>query len=285
MNGRKYAAAAGTVLLWSSAFPAVRFCMKYYSPEALMLFRFLVASVFLLGYNGIKKVKPPDVKDLPMFAAAGFFGIFLYMWAFNTGTNMVNSGISGFIIASAPVFTLILSIIFLKEKAKPLVWVGVLISFAGIVIIGSTQIIDTQLNTGVWLLVAAAVLTSIFNIIQRNILRKYSAMQSVTYSITFATLFMCFFFPNLIREFAYAPLSVNIAVVYLGLFPAALAYLMWSYALSKTDKTVHVTSFLYLTPFLASVIAFLWLGETMPGFAVLGGIVIISGMVLTNFVR
>ena len=280
-----YLAAGGTVLLWASAFPTVRYSLNYYSPEALMILRFLIASAVLITYCLIKKVPLPQKKDLPMFVSAGFIGLFLYMWAFNTGAGMVLSGISGFIIASSPVFTLLLSIMFLKEKAGWLIWIGVLISFCGIVIIGSTQVADMQLNFGVLLLLGASIFTSIYNIMQKRILRDYTAMQATTYSIIFGTFFMCIFLPDLIREFPYAPMRANVAVIYLGVFPAALAYFLWGYALSKVEKTVYATSFLYLTPFLASIMAFLWLGERMPPLAFLGGAVVIAGMVLLNGFR
>ena len=290
MNTKKqkllpYAAALLTVLFWSSSFPAVRYTLGYYSPEALMLFRFLVAVLLLLGYCAVKKVPPPRARDLPAFASAGFVGLFLYMWAFNTGSVMVLSGISGFIIASSPVFTLILSMIFLKEKAGPLIWFGVLLSFGGIIIIGFTQVTEMRLNSGVWLLLSAAVFTSIYNIIQKIILRKYTALQATAYSIAFGTLFMCIFIPDLIRELPGGPMSANIVVIYLAIFPGALAYFLWGYALSKAEKTVYATSFLYLSPFLASVMAFFWLGERLSLMAFLGGVVVVMGMVITNVLR
>jgi len=278
-----YIAAGSAVLFWSSSFPAVKYSLAYYSPESLMVLRFLVASALLLGYCGVKRVPMPDKKDLPLFILSGFVGLFLYMWAFNTGTGMVLSGISGFIIASAPVFTLLMSIVFLREKSGLLVWVGVFISFVGIVIIGATQVTEMQLNTGIGLLLSAAVFTSAYNVIQKRILKKYTAMQATAYSVAFGTLFMCIFLPNLVREFPYAPVQANIVIVYLGVFPAALAYFLWGYALSKAEKTIYITSFLYLSPFLASVMAFFWLGERMSALAFFGGIIVVMGMVITKF--
>ena len=277
-----YIAAAVAVLFWSSAFPGVRYALRYYSPESLMLFRFLIAAVLFLGYCGVKKVPLPRKKDLPLFISAGLSGLFLYMWAFNTGTSLVPSGVSGFIIAAAPVFTLILSVIFLKEKVGFFTWLGVLISFAGIVLIALTQVTEMQLNLGIWLLLAAAVMTSVYNIVQKRILQSYSVMQATAYSVVLGTLPMCIFLPNLIREFPYAPISADLVVVYLGLFPAALAYFLWGYALSGAEKTVYVTNFLYLSPFLASIIAFFWLGESIPGLAFFGGVIIIAGMIISN---
>ena len=250
-----------------------------------MVFRFLVASSVLLVYCAVKKVPPPRKKDLPLFAVSGFVGLFLYMWAAITGIDLVLSGISGFIIASSPVFTLLLSIVFLKEKVGVLIWLGVFISFAGIAVIGATQAAGARLNIGVLILLSAAIFASIYSIIQRHILQKYTAIQATTYSILFGTLFMCIFLPNLIREFPATPMRANALVVYLGIFPAALAYFLWGYALSKAEKTIYVTSFLYLAPFLTSVMAFLWLGERMPALAFIGGAVVVLGMVVTNNVQ
>lgn len=279
---RSYSAAGVSTILWASAFPAVKFALDYYSPEALMLLRFIVATAFLLGFCAIKKIPPPGLRDMPMFALSGFVGLFLYMWAFNTGTGMVTSGISSFIIASSPVFTLMLSIWWLREKTGLRIWLGVLISLVGIVIIGATQVTEMRLNLGFWLLLFAAVTTGIYSVMQKYIVQKYSAMQATAYTMAFGTFFMLIFMPSLVREFPTAPLYANLLVVYLGLFPAALAYFLWGYALAKTHKTIYVTSFLYLVPFFASVIAFFWLGETLPLLALFGGVMVALGMVVTN---
>jgi len=68
----------------------------------------------------------------------------------------------------------------------------------------------------------------------------------------------------------------------MGVFPAAVAYLAWSYALAKANKTANVTVFSYLIPFVSALIAYFWLKETLTIFVLIGGIVIIAGMLLTN---
>ena len=280
-----YFAAGGAVLFWASSFAAIRYSLRYYSPEAIMLFRFIIASAVLLGYCVYKKIPLPQKRDIPLFIASGFVGLFIYMWAFITGTSFVSAGISSFVIATSPIFTLILSIVLLKEKAGLLIWVGVLISFAGIAVISLSQAGEVQRSIGILLLLAASVSTSMLTIIQKRLLQKYTALQCSAYSVGFAVLFMFIFLPALVREFPHAPMYANFVIVYLGVFPAATAYFLWSLALSKAEKTVYVTSVLYLVPFLASIIAFLWLGEEMPALALLGGVIIITGMVITNVMQ
>ena len=277
-----YIAALITVTLWASAFPAVRYVLRHLSPEALMLYRFIIASTFLLSYCFIKKIPPPKFEDAPLFILSGFVGLFLYMWAFNAGTVHVQAGISSFIISSAPIITLVLSIFMINEKATPLIWVGAVTSFVGIGIIGLTNEGDFRLSFGILLLVGAAFFTSFYNIFQKQILEKYSPIQATTYSIAFGSAPMFIFMPNMVRELPSLHLGAHFIVAYLAIFPAAIAYFLWIYALSKAEKVIYVTSFSYLSPFLATIFAFLWLGETIPAMAILGGVVVIIGMIIAG---
>ena len=279
---RSAIAALTTVFLWASAFPAVKYLLDYYSAESIMLFRFLVASLTLLLIIAIKKAKIPEKKDLPLFALAGFVGIFLYMWLFNTGADAVPSGVSSFLIASAPVFTMLFSIFILKEKVRLFSWIGMFVSLCGLIVITMSQMVGFVLNMGVVLLVGASISTSLYIIIQRQLIKKYTPLEATAYSVFLGTLFMFVFFPDFIRDIPGVPLMANMIAVYLGVFPAAIAYLSWSYALSKARSTTHVTMFLYLVPFLAIVLAFLWLDERISPTAFIGGIVIILGMFISN---
>ena len=268
--------------LWASAFPVARYVLMYFSPEALMLYRFIIASVFLLAYCVVKKIPPPKFEDAPLFVLSGFTGLFLYMWAFNAGTVHVPAGISSFIISSAPMITLVLSVFMINEKATPMIWIGAITSFVGIGIIGLSNEGDFRLSFGILLLIAAAIFTSFYNIFQKQILVKYSPLQATTYSIAFGTVPMFIFTPNLLREFPGTHMGAHLLIAYMAIFPAAIAFFLWIYALSKAEKVIYVTSFAYLSPFLATIFAFLWLGETIPTTAIVGGVVVIAGMIIAG---
>jgi len=271
-----------TVFLWASAFPAVKYLLDYYSAESIMLLRFLVASLTMGIVIIVKKAKLPERRDIPLFALSGFFGMFLYMWLFNTGTNDVPSGVSSFLIASAPVFTGLLSILILKEKVRLFSWVGMFVSLCGLIIITVSKMSGFVMNMGVVMLVGASISTSVYFIMQRRLVKKYTPLEASAYSVFLGTLFMLVFLPNLIREMPGAPLFANLVTVYLGVFPAAAAYLLWTYALSKARSTANVTMFLYLVPFVSTVLAFFWLDERISLSAFIGGVVIILGMFISN---
>ena len=275
-------AALTTVFLWASAFPAVKYLLDYYSAQSIMLLRFLVASLTLAMVAAIKKARLPEKRDVPLFALGGFLGIFLYMWLFNTGTGMVPSGVSSFLISSAPVYTTLFSVVLLKEKVKLFCWVGIFVSLCGLVLVAASQMTGFVMNVGVVMLAGASISTSLYIVIQRRLMQKYTALEATVYPIFIGTLFMLIFLPGLLREMPGTSLAVNLIAAYLGVFPAAIAYLCWGYALSKAKNTANVTMFLYLVPFVATLLAFLWLNEIISPFAFAGGIVIILGMLISN---
>ena len=277
-----YAAAFLAVFLWASAFPATRYALQYYSPVSLMVLRFGAASITLGIIGLLKRIKLPRLKDLPLFAASGLSGVFLYSYLFNTGSVSVSAGVSSFIIASSPVFTMVLTMVFLKEAIRPRCWIGILISCLGLAAVTLTQSSDFSFSMGLLLVIGAAVSSGVYSAIMRSVTKKYTAFEATTYTIIAGTLGTLLFLPTAINEVPGSNITVNLIVILMGIFPAAVAYLAWSYALSKAKKTTHVIVFSYLIPFISALIAYIWLRETLSLFTLAGGLIIIGGMVLTN---
>jgi len=247
-----------------------------------MVMRFVAASITLIIIGIITKIRLPKLKDLPMFVLSGISGVFLYSYLFNTGSVSVPAGVSSFIIASSPIFTLILTRSFLKETVKPGCWFGVLLSFCGLAVVTLTQVTEFTLDIGVFLIICAALCSGVYSTVMRVLTQRYTALEATTYTIIAGTLGTLLFLPTAIGEIPDSNLSVNLLVIFMGVFPAAIAYLAWSYALSKAKKTAHVTVFSYLIPFISALIAYFWLQETLSLYVLLGGMVIITGMILTN---
>ncbi len=283
-NIKMYLAAIGTCFFWGSSFPFMRYisAANIYSPSSIMFFRFLVASIVLLIVNKLLKSRLPEKKDLPLIFISGFLGIFLYTWLFNMASRNVAAGVSSFIISSTPIFTLILSMVFLKEKPSRQALVGLFVSFIGLFLISVTELVSSNFSIDVMFLIGCAVLTSSYNILQRKLLEKYTALEAVSYTVVTATIAMFIFLPSFIGEAQNSTLGVNMAIVYLGVFPAASAYYLWNLALSLAKDTTTITSFQYAIPFISIVMAFFWLGESISMLAFIGGLVIIIGMFVSN---
>jgi drug/metabolite transporter (DMT)-like permease len=89
------------------------------------------------------------------------------------------------------------------------------------------------------------------------------------------------FSPGLFREIQTASLESTAAVIYMGIFPGAIGYVSWALVLSRLPAS-RAASFLYLIPAVAIVIAWIWLGEIPTLLAAIGGILVLSGVILVN---
>ncbi len=154
-------------------------------------------------------------------------------------------------------------------------------SFAGVALVTLGGHQGLAFSPGALLILGAALAESLFFVLQKPYLGKYSGLELTTYTIWVATLFLFVYAPGLTQQVQAAPVKVTLAVVYLGLFPAAAAYIAWAYALTRTTAS-EASSFLYLLPVFAILIAWLWLDETPSVLSLLGGGVVIIGVMLVN---
>ncbi len=284
-NAKVIFAASGTILIWASAYVGTRITVRYLSPVDLALYRFFIASLVLAFYALIiKRISLPDKKDIPFIILTGLIGIALYMFVFNSAQKRITAATGAFLIGSAPVFTSIFSLIFLRERIKLMTILGIIVSFCGITIICFSEKNGISFNPGVIIMAAAAILISLYNIMVKKLAKKYTSLQIITYAFISGTFFLLFFAPSLLNEIRDIPFSIHLTVIYLGLFPAAIAYVLWAFALSG-GNTAQVASFMYVTPLLTIIIGWFWIKEIPGILSILGGLIIIAGVIITNFTK
>lgn len=267
------------ILIWVMAYIFTKAGLRYYSSIGLSVFRYLVASAFLLTVVVVKKIAPPDKKDLLWFLLSGAFGFAIYVVTFNLGAESVSVATSSVIIATTPVLTALAAGFIFSEKIKPIEWCGIVVEFIGVIVICSWQGIFT-FNVGILWILLAALSFSAYNIVLRKLNGKYTPIQITAYSIFAGTILLLFFLPGVAQELRHSVWQANVSVIILGVACSGIGYLLWSKALALAERTSEITNLLFLSPLLTTVLGVLILWE-IPGISTwIGGAIIMFGMIL-----
>src|SRR5205085_11785746 len=165
------------LLLWASAFAGIRAGLRAYSPGHLAILRFLVASLVLAIYATFAHFRRPELRDLPGLTLSGIIGITFYNIGLNYGETRVSAGAASLLIASVPIWTALLARFTLKERLSQLGWFGVFMSFAGVALISSGEGEGIHLSRQALLILAAAVSSAVYMIMQKRYLERYSALE------------------------------------------------------------------------------------------------------------
>lgn len=270
------------LFFWASSFAGIRAGLTAYSPGEIALLRYLVASGALLVYGIFTQMRLPRIRHLPIMVLLGLLGVAGYHVALNYGELTVKAGSASLLIATAPIFSALLAMTFLRERLKLWGWLGISISFAGAALISLGEGGGLEFEPGTLLILLAAFLVSCYIILQKPYLKLYSPLELTTYSAWTGTLLLLVFLPKLGATLMSAPLSATLPIIYLGIFPTAISYTAWSYVLSQLPASV-TASFLYLPPPLAILIAWIWLGEVPTSLSLVGGFIALAGVVLVNW--
>ena len=271
-----------TIVFWSLAYVFTRMALKYFSAYSLGFLRYFIASCILIIVIIAMKMKPPKKTDLKWFVIEGAVGFFLYMISFNKGCETVNASTSSVIIATVPIITALLAQLIYKERLKYLQWIAIIISFLGVITLTLLNGIFSIDKGLIWLFLAA-ILLSFYNLLQRKLTRIYSALQTSAFSIFAGTIMLSIFSPISLKEIKSAPTIQLFYVVIMGVFSSAMAYLSWSKAFSKAKNTSSVSSYMYITPFLTTLLALLIAKEWPDLSTIVGGIIILIGLLIFHF--
>lgn len=275
-------AVAVTLVLWSSAFVAIRHLGHTFSPGALSLGRLLVGSLALGVVLAMRGWRTPTRREWPGLVAIGLLWFGLYNVALNAGELRVDAGTAAMLIQLSPVLVAVLAAVFLKEKATPALGVGLLVAFGGVVLIAtSTSDANHRDPLGVVLCLISAAAYAVSLILQKPLVGRLPAIEVTWIACTVGAIACLPFAGDLVTD-ARASSAADLGwVVFLGVFPTAIAFSTYAFALSHMSAgNLAVTT--YLVPPITVLLSWVLLSETPPAMAYVGGALALVGVSLAR---
>jgi drug/metabolite transporter (DMT)-like permease len=278
------AAAAVTVLLWASAFVAIRHVGHEVSPGALTLGRLLVGSLVLGAVVAVRRPRWPARRDWPLLLVCGLLWFGVYNISLNAAEQRVDAGTTAMLVNVGPLVLALLAGLLLGEGFPRQLLVGSAVAFAGVVVIGVATSGHTAGTAGVVLCLVAAVAYAIGVVAQKPLLGRLPALEVTWLACAVGAVASLPFAPALVDDARAAHLSTLAWVAYLGAFPTAIAFTTWAFALSHTTAG-RMGATTYLVPPVAILLAWALLGETPVALAFAGGALCLVGVALSRRTR
>ncbi|WP_307805076.1 DMT family transporter [Microbacterium sp. BLY] len=276
-------AAAVTVVLWASAFIGIRGAGPHYDPGALALLRMAVGTLVLTAIALRHGLRFPTRRQWPLVVLWGVGWFCVYNLALNSAERTLDAGTAAMVVNLAPLMVVVFSGLFLREGfPRPLI-IGAPIAFLGVVLIGmnSTGAGGPDI-TGLLLALLAAVMYAGCTLLQKHLLSDGADATTLTWlGAAAGTVALLPWLGPLIADVRSAPLDATLWVVYLGVFPTAIAFTTWAYVLQRSTagKTSATT---YVVPALAILLSWMILGEVPTPLMFVGGALCLLGVLITR---
>lgn len=276
-------AALVTVTLWASAFIGIRGAGSHYDPGALALLRMAVGTVALTLIALRAGIRMPVRRHLPLVAVWGVAWFCVYNLALNAAERTLDAGTAAMVVNLAPLMVVVFSGLFLREGFPTPLLIGAPIAFGGVVLIGMTSRTDAGVDvTGLLLALLAAVMYAGCTLLQKRLLSGGVDSTTLTWlGATAGTIALLPWTGNLVGALQTAPLDATLWVVYLGVFPTAIAFTTWAYVLQRSTAG-QTSATTYVVPAIAILMSWIILDEVPTPLMLLGGALCLLGVLVTR---
>jgi len=286
MKGKPYTALVLAMIFWSFSFVWFKIANRSYDPITIVFIRLILAIVFLSAFLWVtKRFKRIRRGDRKYFLLLSLFEPFLYFLGESFGLTYVSSTVGSVIISTIPVFAVIFAFVIYREKLKLLNYLGVIVSFAGVLIFITNSTGSIMMNPkGLALMFLAVVSATGYNMVLHRLASDYDPVtivniQNIIGAILFLPLFLVFDLKGLLATGIVAE-SFG-AIVLLAVFASCGAFVLFAYSVRHLG-IARANIFSNLIPVFTAVFAFFIVGDTITLRNGVGMIIVIAGLFLSQ---
>jgi drug/metabolite transporter (DMT)-like permease len=271
--------------IWSSSFGFIKVAVETVPPVSVTAGRLILATVIIVTYARLRGHRFPDEPGLwPKFFLIGLFGNALPFTLIGWGEVRIDSGLAAILMAVMPIATLVLAHFFADgERMNPARVAGVTFGFGGVLVLigpdalgglGDNAIRQTAVACGAACYAVATVIARRLPKMPTSLSSAGALMGATTFILPVSLVFD--------RPWTLAPSAESLlSVIILGLFPTALAYILYFTLLRRTDANFIALNN-YLIPCLGVIWGILFLDELLHWRALLALGIILTGVAFTR---
>ena len=286
---RTYGSITLATLFWAFSFIWFKIANEAYRPLTIVYLRLIISvlllSLFLYATGRFEKIKK---KDRKYFLLMSFFEPFLYFIGESIGLTYVSSTTASVIIATIPVFTAIGGWIMYKEKLKLINYAGIALSLSGVMIfvLNSSGVLTLD-PKGLALLFLAVISASGYTLVLKRLAGNYHPIyivnvQNIIGAILFLPIILVYEV-EYFKDFVFNSRSF-VAIIELAVFASCGAFILFGFAVRKLGVT-RANVFSNLIPVFTAIFAFLILKDRFTTQNILGMLIVITGLFLSQWKR
>jgi drug/metabolite transporter (DMT)-like permease len=286
-----YAMILATVTIWGGSFASTKYALAQAEPMVILWLRLAIAMpVLFAGILWERSIRLPSKNEAVALFLMGFQGIFFHQAIQGYAMKTAGAANANWMMIATPALVAILGRIFLKEKISGRGICGMILAAAGVALVIGRGTVATANSGGFGsigdLIMLLSVLNwAIFLIVSRRVLKKdlspaFVIFWEMFFALMVATPFVIFIGSDfsVIPSFSSGTWG---ALIFLGAFSSALAYIFWFKALS-VFTVAKVAVFQFLQPIAGVVISYFLVGERFTLWLFAGGAMILCGVWLVN---
>ncbi len=283
-----YASAIIAMVFWSYSFIWYKDVFEFYKPITLVLFRLVISSIFMFALTiSLNRLNPLKKEDIGNFLLLAFFEPFMYFIGESFGVNLIPSTLAAVIVATIPLFSPIGAYYFHDERISLMNFLGIVVSIIGVaIVIFYKGFVAIDANPyGVALMFLAVLSALFYSVMIKKMAAKYNVLSVITYQNTFGIIFFVpVFFIFEFDHFRTVTITWEVLtpLLKLGIFSSSFAFIFFTFAMKNLGIT-KANIFTNTIPVVTAILAWIYLGEELTLTKVIGIIVVILGLFLSQF--
>ena len=279
-----------TTVIWGLNFVAMKYLIGQVGALHVVLIRVYFAAIVFAGFLLLWRSEIPrfPLRVWGVICFLGVMGSVVNQLLVTFGTSYLSAAVASMIATSTPIFMAILSKIMLSEPLTVRKMTGIGVAFIGFMIVllygSGTAEFSVSNSVGVFLTAMAPLSWSLSTIVSRPVMLQYPPKVITGISMIIGGIALL---PALVSqrsifgEIAAFDVTSWAAAFVLSVLAMVVAYTFWYQGLRRLQPT-QIAIYVYLVPVFGVIFAWMLLGETITIFLLLGGMTILSGVIITN---